>query len=44
MALAVAGLMSSGAVRIDSAEAMNVTFPGFVELMQSLGAEMNIID
>lgn len=44
MAVAVAGLMSSEGVRIDRAEAMNVTFPGFVELMRGLGADMNIID
>ncbi len=40
MALAVAGLAIDGQCTIDTAEAMNVTFPNFVELMQSLGAKM----
>ncbi|HCU37962.1 MAG TPA: 3-phosphoshikimate 1-carboxyvinyltransferase [Armatimonadetes bacterium] len=40
MALAVAGLAAQGETTIDTAEAMAVTFPDFVELMRSLGAEM----
>lgn len=40
MALAVAGLAIKGQCTIDTAEAMNVTFPSFVELMQALGAKM----
>jgi len=40
MALALAGLGAEGTTRIATAEAAAVTFPNFVELMQSLGAEI----
>lgn len=40
MALAIAGLACDGRTEVDSAEAVNVTFPNFVDLMQSAGAEM----
>lgn len=40
MALAVAGLACEGITEIDTAEAAGVTFPNFVELMQSSGADM----
>jgi 3-phosphoshikimate 1-carboxyvinyltransferase len=40
MALAVAGLYAQAPLTISTAEAVSVTFPGFVELMTSLGAEM----
>ncbi len=40
MALAVAGLRSAAPVTIEGAEAMAVTFPSFVALMQRLGAQM----
>ncbi|MFZ5985929.1 MAG: 3-phosphoshikimate 1-carboxyvinyltransferase [Bacillota bacterium] len=40
MALAVAGLNSDGETIIDTAEAMNVTFPEFVELMEKSGADI----
>lgn len=40
MALAVAGLASGGVTEIDTAEAVSITFPTFVELMQSAGAKM----
>ncbi|MBN2136345.1 MAG: 3-phosphoshikimate 1-carboxyvinyltransferase [Sedimentisphaerales bacterium] len=40
MALAVAGLGMDDPCDIDTAEAVNVTFPGYVELMRSIGAEM----
>ncbi|MFH1098068.1 MAG: 3-phosphoshikimate 1-carboxyvinyltransferase [Candidatus Desantisbacteria bacterium] len=40
MALAVAGLAAKGQTIIDTAEAMNITFPDFVELMQQIGAKM----
>lgn len=40
MALAVAGLAIEGQTTIDNAEALNVTFPTFVELMQSVGASI----
>ncbi|HOQ04281.1 MAG TPA: 3-phosphoshikimate 1-carboxyvinyltransferase [Anaerohalosphaeraceae bacterium] len=42
MALSLAGMVLDGCTVIDTAEAMNVTFPTYVSLMQSLGARMNI--
>jgi len=44
MALTLAGMAIEGHSIIDKAEAMNVTFPKYVELMQSLGAKMALID
>jgi len=38
MALAVAGLVAEGAVVIENAECIDDSFPGFVELMQKVGA------
>ncbi len=40
MALAVAGLYAEGETVITTAEAISVTFPNFVELMRSIGANM----
>lgn len=40
MALAVAGLALEGETEIYSAEALSVTFPNFVELIQSVGANI----
>jgi len=40
MALAVAGLAASGTTTIDTAEAVEVTFPNFVELMADVGARI----
>lgn len=40
MALAVAGLGCDGETRIDTAEAVEVTFPTFVELMSQAGASI----
>ena len=42
MALAVAGLNAQGETIIDTAEAINVTFPDFVKLMSKSGADMSI--
>lgn len=42
MALAIAGLAVDGATSINTAEALSVTFPTFVELMRSVGAEMRM--
>ena len=42
MALAIAALACEGETEIDSAEAMQVTFPNFVELMQGTGADLGI--
>lgn len=44
MALAVAGLALDGETTISTAEALNVTFPSFVELMTSAGAETSLLD
>jgi len=40
MALAVAGLASERSVEVDTAEAVSITFPNFVELMAGLGADI----
>lgn len=42
MALAVAGLAAEGVTEIDTAEAMGITFPNFVELMASIGARIEM--
>ncbi len=42
MALSLAGLVASGTTKIDTAEAVSVTFPGFVNLMEKLGAKIKI--
>ena len=42
MALSLAGLALEGTTTIDTAEAVNVTFPNYVQLMQSLGANLQI--
>ena len=45
MALAIAGLrMCGGETTVYTAEALSVTFPTFVELMNSVGAEMTVLD
>ena len=40
MALAVAGLVAEGETVIDTAEAVEITFPDFVDLMQQVGGKM----
>ncbi len=42
MALAIAGLKAEGETRIDTAEGIKKTFPEFVELMQTLGANIQL--
>jgi 3-phosphoshikimate 1-carboxyvinyltransferase len=42
MALSLAGLNLDGQCSIDTAEAMNVTFPDYVRLMKSIGANMEL--
>lgn len=42
MALAVAGLVAKGKTIIDTAEAVNISFPEFVKSMQKLGANLRI--
>ncbi|MCJ7778181.1 MAG: 3-phosphoshikimate 1-carboxyvinyltransferase [Sedimentisphaerales bacterium] len=43
MALSLAGLCLEDQITIDTAEAMNITFPSFVELMKSLDADIEIV-
>ncbi len=43
MALAVAGLCLDGETLVDTAEALDVTFPTFVETMAGVGARMRVI-
>ncbi len=40
MALSLAGMVARGITRIDTAESVDVTFPGFVELMKNIGAKI----
>jgi 3-phosphoshikimate 1-carboxyvinyltransferase len=42
MALSLAGLAIDGQCTIDTAEAMSVTFPNYVELMRSIGANIEV--
>ncbi len=42
MALALAGLIAKGSTDISGAEAINVTYPSFVDSMRSIGAKINI--
>lgn len=42
MALSLAGMIADGQTEIDSAEAINVTFPNYVEIMKDLGAKISL--
>ncbi len=42
MALTLAGMAIDGQCTIDTAEAMSVTFPNYVELMKSIGANIEV--
>ncbi|MDO8589101.1 MAG: 3-phosphoshikimate 1-carboxyvinyltransferase [Armatimonadota bacterium] len=44
MALAIAGLALDGETTVYSAEALSVTFPTFIELMRSVGADISSLD
>jgi len=44
MALSLAAMAVEGKTVIDTAEAINVTFPDYVELMTGIGAKMKLID
>jgi 3-phosphoshikimate 1-carboxyvinyltransferase len=44
MSLAVAGAFAEGETTITTAEAVSVTFPNYVELMHSLGADLGTRD
>lgn len=43
MALSLVGLGLEQGVVVDTAEAMSVTFPNFVDLMRSIGADMELV-
>jgi len=43
MALSLAAMAVDGQTAISTAEAASVTFPNYVELMTSLGADMELI-
>lgn len=43
MALSLAGLTLEGQCTIDTAEAVRVTFPAYVELMKGIGANMEVL-
>jgi 3-phosphoshikimate 1-carboxyvinyltransferase len=42
MALSLAGLIAEGRTEINTAEAIKVTFPNYIEVMNNLGANMRI--
>jgi len=43
MALSLAGLVLEGECTVDTAEAVSVTFPDYVALMQQAGADMTLL-
>lgn len=42
MALSLAGMVAEGATEVDTAESIDVTFPGYVEKMRALGARIRV--
>ncbi len=44
MSLAIAGLNSTGNTVIDTAEAMNVTFPSFVDCIENCGGKIQLVE
>jgi 3-phosphoshikimate 1-carboxyvinyltransferase len=44
MSLAIAATMLPGTTRINGYEAVNVTFPGFQQALQGLGARVRVVD
>ncbi|MBS7623534.1 3-phosphoshikimate 1-carboxyvinyltransferase, partial [Candidatus Bathyarchaeota archaeon] len=44
MALSLAGLIAEGRTVIETAEAIRATFPNYIEVMRSLGADMRMED
>jgi 3-phosphoshikimate 1-carboxyvinyltransferase len=42
MALSLAGLIAEGRTTIETAEAIRATFPNYIEVMKSLGANMRM--
>jgi 3-phosphoshikimate 1-carboxyvinyltransferase len=43
MALSLAGMMAEGETEIDTAESIDITFPGYVEKMAQAGARMKLV-
>jgi len=43
MALSLAGMIAEGETEIDTAESIDITFPGYVEKMCGLGAQMRLV-
>ncbi len=43
MSLSVAGLIAEGRTEIETAEAVNITFPDFIDLMKNSGAKIKLI-
>ncbi|HON05002.1 MAG TPA: 3-phosphoshikimate 1-carboxyvinyltransferase [Candidatus Ratteibacteria bacterium] len=43
MALTLAGLIAEGTTIITTAESVSVTFPGFLEMMKNLGANIEVV-
>ncbi|HLU91500.1 MAG TPA: 3-phosphoshikimate 1-carboxyvinyltransferase, partial [Pedomonas sp.] len=44
MSFAVLGLRAKAPVRVDDASPINTSFPGFVDLMNGLGAELAVVE
>lgn len=44
MSLAVAGMAAKGTTTVNSAEAMEVTFPNFAQLMRRAGAQLTLLE
>jgi 3-phosphoshikimate 1-carboxyvinyltransferase len=44
MALSIAGLVLDGELTVDTAEAIKITFPNYVDLMKTINADMQIVD
>jgi 3-phosphoshikimate 1-carboxyvinyltransferase len=44
MALSIAGLLTDEPCKIDTAEAISVTFPNYVDLMKALNAHMELLE
>jgi 3-phosphoshikimate 1-carboxyvinyltransferase len=43
MSMAVAGMLTGGETTVKTAEAMNITFPTFTELMRSIGVDIELV-
>ena len=44
MALSLAGLIAEGETEIDTAEAVSVTFPDYIETLKKLNAKFRIME